>query len=229
MIPKIIHQIYIQNNENRPSEFDKLTRSWEEHFPDWNIILWKDQMCMNFLNKYYPQFVEKYQSYPENVQRADAMRYLILKTIGGMYIDNDFECVRNFEHFFNGYDFIASKEDKDHSDKYEIDYIIGNAFMASIPDNPFINHVCNKLMNYPSLDVNSGKDILDSTGPFLLTNAYYDFSAKEDVCILESEYLYPLSKWEICKLYQKEIPLDIKNRINKAYAIHYALGTWENE
>ena len=124
-------------------------------------------------------------------------------------------------------DFIVGKEPDWHAKRFGFEYIICNAFMASTPDNDFINFVCQRFINHSGgKDVNNGIDILDSTGPFLLTHAFNAFPHKEDIRILESKTIYPIGQWEVEKIKNTQIPNEMEERINQAHAIHYFFGTW---
>ncbi|MFV0420385.1 MAG: glycosyltransferase family 32 protein [Dysgonomonas sp.] len=223
-IPKIIHQTW--KSEDLPSPFKALSNTWKEFLPDWEYILWTDEMNRNFVAQYYPHYLEKYDSYPRNIQRADAIRYLLLETFGGLYVDVDFECLENIEFMFEDAEFVAGKEPYLHARKYHIPYIICNAFMAAAPDTSFIKFVSDRLIKYPSVGVDYPKDILDSTGPFLLTNAYDDYSLKSEIRILESKDIYPICQFEKEKILDNAMPQEMKDRIDRAYAIHYFYGNW---
>lgn len=229
MIPKIIHFVYIRNNEDLPLLFKKLNNTWKDKFPGWEYMLWKDDSSRDFIKRNFPEFLKKYNSYSKDVQRADAIRYLLLKTMGGLYVDNDFECLQNFEFLLENIDFLAGKEPHYHADKHDVEYIIGNALMASAPNTPFINYLCDELINHSAIEANNGIDIIHSTGPFMLTNTYDNFPQKERISIMEPEVLYPISKFETENVYKGYISEDTRMRIDNAYAIHYALGTWEGQ
>ncbi len=195
-IPRIIHQTW--KTKNIPSPFDQLSQTWKEYLPNWEYILWTDEMNREFVRQHFPYFLEKYDAYPCNIQRADAIRYLLLKVYGGLYVDMDFECLDNIESLLEDSDFIAGKEPDWHAERFGFEYIICNAFMASTPESDFIKFVCERLINYlEGRVVNNGFDILNSTGPFLLTHAYNEFPHKEKVCILESKAIYPIGQWEV--------------------------------
>lgn len=196
-IPRIIHQTW--KTKDVPSPLDQLPQTWKEYLPNWEYILWTDEMNREFVCKHFPDFLEKYDTYPCNIQRADAIRYLLLKVYGGLYVDMDFECLENIEFLLEGSDFIVGKEPDWHAKRFGFEYIICNAFMASTPDNDFINFVCQRLINHSGGKVvNNGFDILDSTGPFLLTHAFNAFPHKEDIRILESKTIYPIGQREPC-------------------------------
>lgn len=223
-IPKIIHQTW--KNNNLPEPHRTLSETWKAFLPDWEYILWTDEMNRQFVIEHFPDFLEKYDSYPKNIQRADAIRYLLLKKYGGLYVDLDFECLENIEFLLENSDFIAGKEPYWHAERFGRPYIICNAFMASTPDNNFINFLCNELITYPSMEVNSPIDILNSTGPFLLTDIYDRYSDKANIRILEPDTIYPIGLHEVDKILMNMETVDMARRINQAHAVHYFFSNW---
>ena len=90
-----------------------------------------------------------------------------------------------------------------------------------------MKNVCDKMMNHPhGWNVRHGGDVVDSTGPFLLTDAYKDFTQKELIKVIEPEYLYPIQLGETRNIINNSISEEMSRRINAAYAIHYFSGTW---
>lgn len=223
-IPKIIHQTW--KTSELPVPLNRLAETWKTFLPDWEYILWTDEMNRDFVARYFPDFLEKYDRYPQNIQRADAIRYLLLKKYGGLYVDLDFECLENIEFLIEQADFTAGKEPHYHAKRFEMPYIICNAFMASTPENDFINFVCDRLVNHPLTEVNLPIDILNSTGPFLLTHAYQAYQDKTQIRILEPETIYPIGIHETHKIISKTVTDEMADRINRAHAIHYFFGNW---
>lgn len=225
-IPKIIHQTW--KDENLPKVFKVLSETWREMLPGWEYHLWTDEMNRDFVCTHYPDFLEKFDAYPKNIQRADAIRYLLLQKFGGLYVDLDFECLEpEFITLLEDADFIAGKEPDAHAKRYGLEYIVCNALMASVPNHPFLEYVIKRMMRHPrGWNVRYGEDILSSTGPFLLTNAYNDFLRKEGIKIIEPEIIYPIRVGETELLLNNQVPVEMEQRINAAYSIHYFWGTW---
>lgn len=196
--------------------------------PGWEYHLWTDEMNRAFVQTHYPEFLERFDTYPNHIQRADAIRYLILQTYGGLYVDMDFECLTpKFASLLEDTDFVAGKEPYEHAGRYGMKYIVCNALMASTPDNPFLKFLIQRMMNHPhGWDVRDGIDILDSTGPFLLTHAYNDYTDKEGIHIIEPQFLYPIRLGEGGLILIKRISEELQRRIDNAYALHYFWGTW---
>jgi mannosyltransferase OCH1-like enzyme len=222
--PLIIHQTW--KSTVLPPPFDELSESWKKYHPHWKYILWTDEMNRDFIKEHYPAFLSKYDQYPKNIQRVDAFRYCVLNKFGGLYVDMDFECLENIEPLLAGHECIIGKEPQLHADRFSKEMILCNAFMACAPDNEFMNFVCDKIISAPMAEVNSAIDILNSTGPFILTDCYLEFTKKDKVKIIESADIYPITMFETVSVLKENIPEEIQSRIDKAYAIHYFLGCW---
>jgi mannosyltransferase OCH1-like enzyme len=196
--------------------------------PGWEYHLWTDDMNREFVKTHYSDFLGKYDAYPNKIQRADAIRYLLLQTYGGLYVDLDFECIDSeFIMLLEDADFVAGKEPYVHSARYGMEYIICNALMGSVPNHPFLKHIIQRMMTHPrGWDVRHGGDILSSTGPFLLTDAYKEYQQKDALKIIEPELIYPIRVGEVQLIFSNNVPADMEQRINGAYAIHYFSGTW---
>ncbi len=195
-IPPIIHQTW--KNDKLPKAFELLSRTWKDMLPGWEYRLWTDDMNREFVKSHYPDFLEKFDTYPNKIQRADAIRYLLLQTYGGLYVDLDFECIDpEFITLLENADFVAGKEPYVHARRYGMEYIICNALMASIPSHPFLEHTIQRMMTHPQgWNVRDVGDILASTGPFLLTDAYKTYTEKDNETIIEPELRWPSRRGE---------------------------------
>ncbi|MGF7081414.1 glycosyltransferase family 32 protein [Mucilaginibacter sp. UYCu711] len=223
-IPTIIHQTW--KNANLPSPLDSLSETWKHFHPDWDHILWTDEMNREFIKDHYPHFLAKYDQYPSNIQRVDVFRYCVLNTMGGLYVDLDFECLENIEPLLNKQACVIGKEPQYHAERYSKNMILCNAFMASTPNNKFMQFVLNKIISHSKIEVNSPTDVLNSTGPFILTDGYNEYNEKSEVTILESSDVYPINMFETKYILDNTISDEMQLRIDKAYAVHYFFGTW---
>lgn len=226
MIPKHIHQTW--KNESVPEQFRPYVDSWQKHHPGWQYTLWTDEMNTDFIANHYPGFLRLYNAYPQPIQRVDAVRYFILKTYGGIFVDLDFECLKETSPLLSEGSFIAGLEPREHAIWHHKDYIISNAFMAAAPACPFLDDVCNRLLTNDYFRFRREKGfnaILDCAGPFMLSRVYNLYKAKEDVKIVGHELLYPLVKDPLTGRIRKE---DINNIAvtGNAYAIHHYWGSW---
>lgn len=114
MIPKIIHNIWIQGydtlSEKNKQNYDNIKKL--NH--DWKFIFWDEPMIIELMKK-YPKIHDIYNnveklSYTFKINmyaiKSDISRYIILKEYGGLYFDIDFECISSFNDLFNEDDTI---------------------------------------------------------------------------------------------------------------------------
>ena len=58
------------------------------------FVLWTDVDLRQMVAADYPELLQLYDSYPQNILRFDMARHLILYKYGGVYADIDFEALR---------------------------------------------------------------------------------------------------------------------------------------
>jgi mannosyltransferase OCH1-like enzyme len=78
MIPKIIHQIWEGRKDPLPELYKQLASSWKKHHPDWKYEHWDGEKMDIFLKDNYPELMNFYYGFRYDIQRWDAIRYLIL-------------------------------------------------------------------------------------------------------------------------------------------------------
>jgi mannosyltransferase OCH1-like enzyme len=98
-VPKIIHQIWINEDPNIPEKWKQTPIEWKKNHPDWKYILWSGSELLEYITEYHPDFLELYNSYPYTIQRADMVRYFILYDFGGIYCDLDNYPTENLEKY----------------------------------------------------------------------------------------------------------------------------------
>src|SRR5438270_13280690 len=88
-IPRIIHQTW--KDRDPPPRMAALASTWREHHPGWEHRLWTDEEIRALVASSAPSFLPVYDGYHTHVMRVDAFRYFLMKEIGGIYVDLDFE------------------------------------------------------------------------------------------------------------------------------------------
>lgn len=175
-IPKIIHQTW--KDLDVPHYLVGLINTWKSFHPTWEFRFWTDDMNRDFIVKNYPGFISIYDSYPNAIQRVDAVRYFILHKVGGVFIDIDFECFQNIEPLLENSNCVFGIEPEEHCKIHKEDIVVCNAFMACNPANRFFKLICEKIKNVTIKEKNSFTDILQSTGPLILTAIYKSYKEK---------------------------------------------------
>ncbi len=136
-IPKIIHQIWLGPREIPKKHLEQM-QSWKKFHPNWQYKLWRESDIAewNFENK---DLFDKASSFQE---RADILRYEILRKYGGIYVDVDYVALKNFDHLFHHHDFLGSLEP---SHKRHGDLVMTNAIIAARPNHPVFTEIFKKI------------------------------------------------------------------------------------
>jgi mannosyltransferase OCH1-like enzyme len=175
MIPRIIHQTW--RDTNIPETFVPMVQSWRDQNPGWEHRLWSDEDLDRLVAENYPEFLPVFRSYSKPVERADAGRYLILHAHGGMYADLDTTCSSPLDILENEDRVVLAQEPSEHYSAHipprEMPFLLFNGAMASPKCHPFWEDVLAGMIHN-----RHAKDVLESTGPMLLTGCYlrYDQS-----------------------------------------------------
>jgi mannosyltransferase OCH1-like enzyme len=172
LIPKIIHQTYI--NASIPEPWRLAHESCLELHPDYEYKFWSDEDSHTFIQKEYPWFVETFERYAHNIQRADAIRYFVLVHYGGIYIDLDNGCRRRLDPLLS---FPAWVHLTDPTG-------ISNDGMGATPRHPFFLYVIDQLQAYNRQWGLPYITIMSSTGPLFLSivwKRYMQLHQKEEV------------------------------------------------
>jgi len=168
MIPKIIHQTYI--NESIPLVWQEAQQSCIDlHTPEdgWEYKLWTDAMSKDFIAAEYPWFLETFEGYEFPIQRADAIRYFVLAFYGGIYIDLDDGCNRRLEPLLSYPAWV----------RRTVPTGISNDAMGSVPRHPFFLHVIDSLPRYNRHWLLPYITVMASTGPLFLSVLWRHWSA----------------------------------------------------
>lgn len=154
-LPKIIHQQW--KTENIPvGVFTEYHAQWKKLFPEpeYKHMLWTDESGRKLIADHFPWFLEAFDGYSMNIQRADSMRYFILYTYGGLYADLD------YEPFVNFWDALPDDRVGLIESPYKVNEQVQNSLMSSPAGDPFWNVTFGVLY-----ERRKSHKVLSSTGP----------------------------------------------------------------
>ncbi|CAL9732702.1 mannosyl phosphorylinositol ceramide synthase Csh1p [Monosporozyma unispora] len=204
IIPKIIHQTY--KNENIPPHWKVGQEKCQELNPDYKYILWTDVMIEDFITKNFNWFLPIMKSYKYPIQKADIIRYFVLWTYGGVYIDLDDTCERNLDPLLKYPVFLRKTSP----------FGVSNDVMGSIPKHPFFLKAINSLKHY---NKNWGAPyftIMASTGPVFISIIWKQYKRWEKLKqVWDPTYQYITSDRAV-KVLQ---PWDYKDTPNAFFSI----------
>ncbi|MFO1184538.1 MAG: glycosyltransferase [Bauldia sp.] len=216
MIPPLIHQTW--HDERIPAKFADWAASWEAINPTWRRILWTDRMLLEFVAERYPDFLEIYCSYPANIMRADAGRYLLLDHFGGVYADLDAECVAPLDPLAAEPRLLLCHEPPTHwalhAPYRSHPFVLFNGVMASPAGHPFWRHLLERMRG-----TRFAADVLDATGPCLLTGAYLAYGDKAGINVRSCQLFTPKDA------HGKSAP-PYGEAADTTLTRHYWAGTW---
>ena len=125
MIPKTIHACWLGKAE-MPADQKKYVEGWKKIHPDYEIILWTDEMFNKYLDD--SLFVKEAISRKKYGFLADYFRFYVLYHFGGIYLDTDVEVLKNFDPLLNCKMFMG----------FIFDSSIGTAIIGSEKGNPIM-------------------------------------------------------------------------------------------
>lgn len=230
-IPKIIHQIWSGINEPLPKHFSILGETWKRDYPSWKYQFWDNKRMNSFILKYYPQYWKTYNSFPYDVQRWDAIRYLILDRIGGMYVDFDYESLEPIDKLIKDKTCCFSQEPQLHCNMINKSHVFNNALMLSIPDHPFIKKVIQHVFSEKApviQPISKAACIMNTTGPWMLLNQYEHLAEQEkrEIYLIPYRYVTPFDMHQ-AQLVRNGIETEeLEICLQDAYAVHYYFGGW---
>lgn len=201
-IPKIIHQQW--KDDVVPKKFMKWKEKWMQYFPEpeYTHMLWTDSNARELIAKHYPWFLQIYDEYEHNINRADAARYFILHHYGGIYADLDYEPTTNF------YNYLPQNQVGMVESPYYWNEKTQNCLMSSPQNDPFWIDL------FTVLTKNARKnEVLEATGPILLDQAMEYSSHPSYILPCENFQRVPLGEYDQTlwtTIYDREIMFRLK-------------------
>jgi hypothetical protein len=180
--------------------------------PDFEYLFFDDKQVEAFIDQYFPEYLELFDSFPFLIQRYDFFRYLAVYKYGGFYFDLDvflasslsglldsgcvfpFECLTLSHHLRN---------------HHGIDWQIGNYAFAATQGHPFLKAVIENcvraqkdpawvqpmMTGVPFLS-RSEYLVMNTTGPGLLTRTLAKSPAlAKDVLVLFPDDVCDVRLW----------------------------------
>lgn len=232
-IPKIIHQIWFQGENNIPNKYLPYIKQLHEYHPStnnqsllddskqissWQYIFWDDIKIIKLLeqNKIW---IDTYYKLTYLHQKVDYARYIILYLYGGIYIDMDVIIVKPLDSLLDelkDYDFVVSKINMGWFENMVCcgrSTCINNGIIMAEPKVAILEKIIDFVNQHSTCSsLTKFGCINNTTGPKAFTNVILSH-LNDKIKILEPEYLEPQV-------------LGTGHITNNTYAIHEHDGTW---
>lgn len=137
VIPKIVHQIWVGPTEI-PKHLKAYCRNTRRLFCDHQYRLWGNDNLPNLPEKCRKQ-VDRYKKLKKYALSADILRYFLLNEYGGIYLDVDFDCRRNFRRLLTKSFFCVSPNARCRH--------VCNGVFACAPNNPILTALLSELQD----------------------------------------------------------------------------------
>ncbi|MET4082935.1 hypothetical protein ABIB40_002902 [Pedobacter sp. UYP30] len=220
MIPKIIHLVFLNKNEIYPDVFKKCILQIKRLHSSWDIRFYNEDNALEIIRSHIPQLLPIYMSYAHTVQRADILRVLLVYLFGGFYLDMDMLCLKPLDELCSNCAVIAEEktvsvmEAKTLNLKHRLR--IANYMFGSRPGYSFWLLFIRHSIEKHSEKIQTENDILENTGPGLMSNLYSKYRKEYgDLLVLSN-------KDRICMLPDhRQVSCYFGN-----FAAHLHQGTW---
>jgi mannosyltransferase OCH1-like enzyme len=192
-IPKIIHQIWFQGEENIPEHLKAYHKSWIDINPKFEVKVWDEKSIQEVLVKFNDkETTDMYNNYVYMIQKIDLAKYVILYMYGGIYIDMDVKCLKPItDEFLGDNDVILSEMVYNFIHAFTcslighnpMEKIINNGVIMTVPKHPILLYTIEEAKkNKDSFyyNINKAVYVFSSTGPICLTLATKKFKAENE-------------------------------------------------
>lgn len=157
-IPRRIWQTW--KTKDVPDKWELSPLTIKKHMREWTYTLTTDEDNRRIVKENFPDFLDTYDSFEYPIQRADAIRYMILYLYGGLYLDLDYEMQHSLEPHLVGGDlfFIES---------VNVGGYLTNSIMASRAGHPIWLDMLNEMKTNKGPFYAFGKHlkVITTTGP----------------------------------------------------------------
>ena len=144
--------------------------------PGWDHRFYTDADCRDLIRRAFPGLLATYDAYPTAIQRTDLFRVAAVYMHGGVYLDLDMDCLVPLAPLASHACVLAEEKtlspqqaaDLGHTERLRI----ANYMFASRAGHPFWLDLLEAMVERAARPILSDNDILESTGPGLLSTVY---------------------------------------------------------
>ena len=196
MIPKFIHQIWIQGENLIPAKMKKNMDKIKDMHNDWQYILWDEIAILQLLSQYGD--LEKYYKFIYMHQKIDYAKFVILDVYGGIYIDADAYTKKKLDSLFamySDYDLIISDVSNTRFEKYvlcrDADTCVNNGIIIAKSNSDVLKYLCrNFKTDCGSFEIKY-QCIQNTTGPMIFNALIKNYSGTSKIKILNHKVMEP--------------------------------------
>lgn len=197
-IPRKIHLV-LKNRKALQDMYQTFYIQLQALHPGWEIMVYDDKDAQRMVAEDYPQWFGQYLAFPRNIQRADVFRLIALHRHGGFYMDTDMHLYRPLDGLLEHTFVLAEEKTLSEAACRQLNHRyplrIANYMLGAVAGHPFLEEAIVTAMANCKEQVTSEHDILETTGPGMLTRLYHQRKdSYPDILLLKNEKYYCLKK-----------------------------------
>jgi hypothetical protein len=212
--------VFLDKKQRYPEAFVKCIDRIKKIHPKWDIIIYNEDDVNKIISEQISFIKTVYDNYSHTVQKADIIRVILVYLFGGFYLDMDILCLKPLDEL-RRFELILSEEKT--LSRSECNQIglkepvrVANYMFGGAPGHPFWLKYLKDAIRFSFMEIKTENDILESTGPGLLSNLYAKYkNAYPDMVLLKNNDRRCLIP------HHSQIACHFGN-----YAAHLHQGTW---
>ncbi len=225
-IPKILHQFWHGNPF--PEKYKQLTDLWKNMHPDWTVILWDEEAVSKFglANKWM------YENMKNPSAKSDVVRYEVVYSYGGVYMDTDFLTCKNFDKLLY-LDFFCGLMGSYDGTLLNAETCVAPSIFGASQGNGILEKIILKIGQQKTVP-RTIPEIMTITGPQMFsTEVLAELGPRPLTVVLPPTYFYPFpgqGREGIRNLSLEETQRVLKKYdYQETYAMHLWYCSWQKE
>jgi mannosyltransferase OCH1-like enzyme len=201
VIPRVIHRIWLDDDgtDPIPARFEAFWARFGELHPGWDLRTWSDTTQLGWM-----RCRETFDAQTTHAGRSDVLRYELMASFGGVYVDTDVEPLRPFDDLLDEPRPFAGWEDRN---------MICPTVLGSPPGHPAVEELIARLPGWAYRHAMRPPN--QATGPYFLTHYW---RLRTDVRLLDPVAFYP-THWSRKRDLGGPYPPE-------SYAVHHWAASW---
>jgi mannosyltransferase OCH1-like enzyme len=188
---KSFHRIWL--GRPMPDVYVEYGRSFRRLHPDWRVFEWSEQM-LSGEDFQMRRLIDEAMTKQDLRLASDLIRLEIVYRYGGIYLDTDFEALKNFDETLVGWDCFLTAMTR---------VGLANGCFGAEPGHPFVQFLIDRMMD--DYDAYEDKDVVFRTGPSFFTRSYKIWveSGHTAPKVFEPKLFYPYSYKEMHRQHEE--------------------------
>jgi len=176
IIPRTIHLISPERSASRAYRAN-IERIQQLH-PSWQVKIWDDAAAFAIVEAHFPEWKQYFTTRQLAVQKTDIFRVMVTYLHGGFYLDMEMQCLKSLDDLC-GHEMVLGVEKtltKEECLAFDHTYPvrIASYMFGSRAQHPFWLDFLQTAMITTQAPLIQEPDVLECTGPALLTDTYHE-------------------------------------------------------